>query len=402
MNQLLDKVKVARCMYAHGAEFISDAEYDQLIDALRSEGIILDPIYENEEIPFEAFERVLNIAPSEVYKLLGTADNVEYTSNFDAAVTSDLDFLSESESLSITSVNTFEDAYQWFKDHAGIELVISTKIDGINTRRGYKYTDDGLQYRASLTRGRRSDPLNITENLAKISPLTLNTDITNDLVVYSETVAFKNAIDYINEKYNADYTMPRNLAMAMMRTDKFEKEDYKYLKSYVFRIDWGQKQSDGLELARELGFDVVPYVLYTYNNEPFAEFKKQMEDTISKLKDVADSMDVITDGMVAEINDRTAYGVADVTNNYSSANLALKIGLWQPGVYESVVTNLDIRQQSERCSCVAIIEPIKAKGGQTISRVNCFNPAVLFEYNILPGSKIRFQYKNETTVDIIL
>lgn len=400
-EELLDRVRIARCMYAAGKQHISDAEYDNLVRLLAEQGIILDPVYEDDPTPYDAFERVMHLNREGVDELLADKDTESSTVSKQISA-NDLDFLNESDSLSIVSVTAFEEALEWFRRYKGVEMIISTKIDGINTRRGYKYDNGKLYYRASLTRGRRSDPINISENMRRISPTVIPSNVIHeDVVVYSETVVPSFAIDIMNEKYATDYTIPRGLAMAMMRVERFSEEDFQYLKSYVFRVDYGKTLEEGLCLAEQLGFDVVPYVHYTYNGESFDVFKSQMEEIISNLKGKTDGMSIVTDGMVAEVNDRTLFSSGGITNNYSSANLALKIGLWVPGVYESEVRSLDFTMQADRCACVAIIDPVIAKGGQTISRVNCFNPATLFEYNILPGSRIRFEYKNETTVNLL-
>ncbi len=406
MNETLAQILIARYMYANGVTHISDADYDNYCRSLVDSGITLDPIYENDPVPYEAFAQVMGYSKEETDAYLANhniiAASPVVSSSLFADDTQDLDFLTESASLSINAVHKFEEAFSWFTKHQDEEIVISTKIDGINTRRGYMNCGDHLEYRAALTRGRSSDPINITENMRIISPKTV-TGCNESLVIYSETVVKSAFIDEANQKYDSTYTIPRGLAMAMMRVaDKFAVEDYENLKSFVFRVDWGKTLVDGLELARKLGFDVVPYITYTYKGESFVEFKQQMEQIILQLKTATDSMDIITDGMVAEVNDRVTFSSGEISNNYSSANIALKIGLWEPGVYSSKVVELDLNPQFDRCACVAIVEPVVATGGQTISRVNCYNPSILFERNILPGSTIRFEYKNETTVNIIL
>lgn len=406
MNETLAQVLIARYMYANGITYISDAEYDDYCKALADSGVILNPIYEDDSVPYEAFEQIKGYSKKDTDDYLAnqgiTVINQAQTSSLFANTAQDLDFLAESASLSINAVHKFEEAFSWFIEHQDEEIVISTKIDGINTRRGYMLCGDHLEYRAALTRGRSSDPINITDNMRIISPKTV-IGCNESLVVYSETVVKSAFIDEANQRYDSTYTIPRGLAMAMMRVaDKFAIEDYENLKSFVFRVDWGKTLVDGLELARKLGFDVVPYVTYTYKGEPFADFKQQMEQIILQLKTATDSMDIVTDGMVAEVNDRISFSSGEISNNYSSANIALKIGLWEPGVYSSKVVDLDLSPQFDRCACVAIVEPVIASGGQTVSRVNCYNPSILFEHNILPGSTIRFEYKNETTVNIIL
>lgn len=402
-NEVLNKVLIARYLYAQGSDvyYLSDAEYDSLCEQLKASGTVLNPIYDNDPVPYEAFAQEMGFDKQATDKYL--AEHIETASNKTSvfSVEQNLDFLTESQSLSINAVHKFPEALAWFQDHEDEEVVISTKIDGINTRRGYIRQGDHLEFGGALTRGRSSDPIDITENMRKISPITLK-GCTDNLVVYSETVVVSSFINEANAKYDCDYTIPRGLAMAMMRVDKFEDADYANLKSFVFRIDWGSTLIEGLELAKSLGFDVVPYITYTYHGEDLNTFKQQMEQIIRTLKDATDSMGIVTDGMVAEVNDRSAFSRGDVNNNYSSANIALKIGLWEPGVYTSRVVRLDLSPQFDRCACVAVVEPVVAAGGQTITRVNCYNPSILFDHGILPGTEIRFEYKNETTVNIIL
>lgn len=401
-QECLDLVLAARFAYSRGKPLISDAEYDAACLNLKRFGKTLNPVYEDDPVPYKALERVVGYSKTEIDSIYGLYQREQVTRHFGGdEEASDFDLLAESDSLSISAVTDYNDAYAWFEGNADIELVISTKIDGINTRRGYKHRDGKLVYNAALTRGRKSDPFDITANMQKISPNNIASDIQHDLVVYSETVVPFSAISYINEKYSDDYTIPRNLAMAMMRVTKFEDADYENLKSFVFRLDWGATLSEGLEKARSLGFTIVPYVTYTYHHTSYENFVADIEKIMHTLKETTDTMGIITDGMVAEVNDRSLAGQQAIHNNYSSANIALKIGLWQPGVYESTVIALDLSQHSDQCSCVAVVEPIIAKGGQRISRVNCFNPSILFANGIRPGKRIKFEYKNETTVNLI-
>lgn len=402
MDKKLAVLLIARYMYANGVNYISDAEYDVLSKEVVNAGNKLSPIYEEDPVPYEAFSLIMGFNKEATDEYLKTTipNSIKTTDIFQTDA-SNMDFLTESASLSINAVHKFDEAFYWFREHIGEEIVISAKIDGINTRRGYIRNGDHLEFKAALTRGRSSDPIDITNNMKKISPSIIK-DCTDNLLIYSETVAKSSFIDEANQKYSCDYTIPRGLAMAMMRVDKFEDSDYVNLKSYVFRVDWGATLVDGLKLAEKLGFEVVPYTVYTYAGESFEEFKNQIEQVMCSIKSTTDAMDIVTDGMVAEVNDRLSFSSGKINNNYSSENIALKIGLWEPGVYTSKVIGLDLSPQFDRCACVAIVEPVVAKGGQTISRVNCYNPNVLFEHDILPGAIIRFEYKNETTVNILL
>lgn len=397
----LAKVLVARTMYSKGLPYMSDAEYDMLTSKLALEGMELSPIYEDDPVPYDAFKQVLGIEPGDVDILL---NNQQKTSAFSStsALADYAELVNDSASLSIHAVTEYEDAFNWFRAHIGEEILISTKVDGINTRRGWLYENEACTYKVALTRGRSSEPWNVTNNMSFISPpLLVNPKLKSNLLIYSETVVPFDALTAINDKYGESYTIPRGLAMSMMRAQRFEPMDYQWLKSFVFRVDYGDTLEEGLHLAEELGFPTVPYITYTYNGEPFDVFHKQIDLIMRALKDELDNIGIITDGMVAEVNDRHSFLAGDVKNNYSTQNIALKMGLWHPGVYEGLVESLDISQSGDRFGCVAVIKPVRVKGGQSVRRVNCYNPATVITRNILPGTKIRFEYKNETTVNLI-
>ena len=63
--------------------------------------------------------------------------------------------------------------------------------------------------------------------MKKISPDNISTDLAEDIIIYSETTVPAKFIDVVNEQYDCDYTVPRGLAMAMMRvSDRFSEKDY--------------------------------------------------------------------------------------------------------------------------------------------------------------------------------
>lgn len=396
MSDLEKFVQFARFAYAHGDPICEDSEYDEYIAELKSQGIDLDPVYENDSVPWN-IARELNIPDDYMYSLIGESQPFEHSNEY-------YDILDEAASLSIRSVTDMHEAFAWFsqlKDNT--ELIFTPKIDGINTRRGYEFKDNKLHYRVSLTRGRSSDAIDVTKNIGNISPKTIDSpDISTNLVVYSETFCKKSDIPYISEKYGVQLKIPRNAGMSMMRVDSYQKSDFDKLHSLVFRCDVADTLSAGIDWAANHGFSTVPYMLYTWKSDmTFQDFSEFILGLITELKGKTDSYGWPTDGVVVEINSRSAFTSADIQNNYSSANLALKIGMWEPGVYQSIVTHIEILQKDEQCNCVALVEPVTTTGGQTVSRVNLFNPAIMINNNINVGSLITFKYKNETTVDLV-
>ncbi len=395
---LKDIVILARFAYRYGHPIVEDAWYDQAIKTLAQQGIHFDPIYEDDPIPWDLL-RANGIPDEEVYEWVGKpVDHAESSKYYD--------IIDEAKSMSIRSVNTFEDAYSWFSQlEDGTELVFTPKIDGINTRRGYEFskTDGKLHYRVSLTRGRSSDAIDVTRNIGFISRQEIrDPGFEHNLVVYSESFCKKSDISSISEKYGVKLKIPRNAGLSLMRVETYDRSDYDKLHTLVFRCDVSDTLSGGLDWARAHGFATVPYALHKWNsNLSFSQFKTWIEYIIETTKGFTDTRGWPTDGVVVEINSRSKFSEGGIENGYSEANLALKVGLWEPGLYESVVQKIEIIQQDETCNCVAIVEPVTATGGQELTRVNLFNPAIMIRNNIREGSRIRFKYKNETTIDLV-
>lgn len=392
----LDILAIARFMYRFGDPCMEDADYDELVRKVRASGQQVNPIYEDDPIPFDLL-RSVGIPDSEIYRIMQKPQPFEHSDQY-------YDIVDESASMSIRSVTTFREAYDWFNTLPdGVELIFTPKIDGINTRRGYEYEDGMLKYRVALTRGRSSDSIDVTRNMGFITQHQVPVDdIAHNLVVYSETFCKKMDIPDLVAKYNTPLKIPRNAGLSMMRSTDYEQSDYDKLHTLVFRCDVSDTLSGGLDWAKAHGFKTVPYTLKIWNSGmSYEDFSQEISKLIASVKGYTDSLGWPTDGIVVEINSRSLFTVGEIKDNYSSSNLALKIGLWKPGIYQSTVRNIEILPQDDDCNCVAIVDPVTTSGGQEVKRVNLFNPAIMIANKIVIGSKITFQYKNETTVDLI-
>ena len=93
--------------------------------------------------------------------------------------------------------------------------------------------------------------------------------------------------------------------------------------------------------------------------------------------------------------------VGEVTNQYSSRNCALKFEYWSSAVYKGVVDKVLIEQQEVDASCVVLIKPLLTEDGATCRRVSCYNPSILIENGIKPGSDIYF-VRNSEAISVIV
>lgn len=447
-----DLINCARYMYAKGINIIPDYKYDKLVSSMCNEGACMSPIYENDTIPYDSFKRLFGWEKSDIIIQIlegehpsadtNPIDVVQSISNNRSSIVkqtnkfsidestvsappdiknhnvqtapaqcvppcsyteNNMDILNESASLSIHATWEYEEAYNWFRNLRGVPVVISPKIDGINTRSGYRIISQGiLEHKISATRGRTCDPLNITHNMRNILPQQISMNNTESLVIYSETIADINGLELINKNQGPTvYKVPRGLALSMMRTTNYTEDMYSHLHSLVFKVSSGKTLIEGLELAEQWGFETVPYVVYTCNSTSLDKFVAELRPMLLKMKtDMADK-GIVTDGVVAEVNDRNMFNNSDITNCYSAANIALKMEFWEAGEYKSIVESFDISSNGEQYCCVAIVKPVISSNGKKLSRVNCFNLATIISKDIQVGSEIAFKYKNDTTIELI-
>lgn len=157
---------LARYFYRIGEPVISDAFYDQLenylkknyYDRLKS---YLTRTYDEDPIPV----KYLNWLGVNPVMPIPVPEKKEAL----------YQFLNEEKSFSVASVTKYEEAFPFFQKakKQQLDLVISLKVDGVNTKMLYV---DGA-FALSLSRGRaEGNSFDYTENSAKIVPLQLETD----------------------------------------------------------------------------------------------------------------------------------------------------------------------------------------------------------------------------------
>lgn len=395
---LFERYVYARFCYRTGLDFITDAEYDELhqfFKGMMPKNKYVLTSYEDDPIPYEILQKV-GFADEDIFHY---ANQVRMECS-DELYQQYQDLISDGMAKSIQPYFTLQEVYDAFEAFAGMELCVSVKVDGTFAKAIYQPEKDGLQsFRCAATKARAEAavPINITRNISRMVPKLVAVKGDTSIVTTGEVFCRESAIQLINNKYGISLKTPRTAGISMIRTKDYMDEDYKYVQYLVHNVNYGDTLSAGLEWAADAGFDVVPYKVFTYDSKSFDDFKEELTELINEMRDLADSLEFPSDGLVVQINDRTLYKAYATDTVYDNGNFAAKVLRWQPGVYESEITSFVPEQNADRFSIKALIKPTMVEGGITVTTLNLFNPAMVIKHDLVEGSKVLFQYKNATT-----
>lgn len=398
---IVDTYKLARWFYKIGSPILDDKEYDSLhSEFLKYEvfNSLTGQHYEDDPLPRQSFE-VFNINPHEFQLEENRYQLNQNTSRLKRWESE----LQDEESKSIYPIESMYEAYKWFQENGHMDVIISLKVDGINTKNLYTVKDLTATHQVSATRSRKDSGIDITDNMAKVIPTKLNLDAQHDgsLFVRGEAYVPSKSLAYLRDKYKQPYKIPRSTAMSAIRKG-FNDEDMHHLRLLVFKTGIGETVEEGYLTAQQLGFNTAPYELHS--NAPisgFATFEIWLTEIMNRMWSLSKELDIPTDGLVVQVNDLNEFKKKGSFGNYNYGAIALKFGQWSSDVYESKVVDIKIIPRKEEYSYVAIIEPTVVKSGVEVERVNLFNANIMIKTNVNIGSTIRFEYKSESSVNLI-
>lgn len=392
-----EKFILSRFMYKIGRPILSDQEYDSLESLLENDPSITEYInrtWEDDPVPVQLLKDYLG--EDEANKIL-QENGMQETSLFGVSA-------AEFKAQSIKAVRTMEEAYEWFNAHSDMELILMPKVDGNSTSTEYKENKHSF----SRTRGRGgpNNYIDITTNCAYALPPVIADSI---LTVNAEAYVPESAIPYFLQFVNnVNFTSPRACGLSAIRRSEYSPALLKqFLKLAVFNVSYGRTLSEGLDHARDLGFDVVvPYVLRTFPRfNSLSEFEKVMYDVMGDIKRKADEIEMPTDGVVVQVNDRQAFALGEaVGDKYVSTNLAFKCLFWDEELFESTVKEIQVKKSEkskQNFSIKLIVEPVYTRTGKQLQTVNMFNLANLIQNDVYIGDKIVFKHFNDTSIEFV-
>lgn len=386
---LFDLFVLSRFFYRIGKPLLDDATYDSVERTLRENNSLvcdskyLERTYDDDPVPYELL-REFSLERF-VPKDFGLSKS-KYAERLD-----------EDKSLSIQAVNSDEEVWEYMKEHRGKKLVISLKVDGVNSKT--LYIENNLEI--SLSRARHSaQGFDYTKGLSKVIPLKLQTG-TREVKVFSENFVSIEGLSKLREKYNPEsYKTPKSSAISLLRVEH-KISDYAFLRSLAFNCEGlTDSLSGNLEILKANGFDVVPYIIVMSEDVPttLEEFKPWIGEILYMFA-LCTRKEIPSDGLVIDVDDLKYEG--DIKNQYSSRQISLKYGPWKAGIFRGKVTSIIIEQRRIRGCCKVKIEPEILSDYTEARVVNVFNPSILIKEGINEGTEVIFE-RNSNTVNILV
>lgn len=412
-----DKYRLARYLYRFDMSPLSDPEYDALERSLKEQSNKVTDFFSATELddPFETSYDDDTTRPDDLIKQCLTEEEKQRLSILEGTGTP-ITAIDAYVSKSMQSYRTLRECFDWVNSFKGVEFCVSPKIDGINSTT--EYLSGSFSF--SRTRGHGKNALDISNKMSKVLPTTIGE--TKRFIVAAEMVISKQSIeDYnslvcpgetsVSEQNHTAYNnlaLPnekmfvtcRGSAMSILRREDIPEECTKLLIPFVFRTNYGSTLSEGLEKARALGFNVVPFETYTFKYSSYEEYEKELTDLIWKYKLLMESKGIPTDGLVLQVNSNSYFSETVTNTAYDGGNLAVKAVAWEPGIYTSTVQEIIMNaEETVQYNCKVLVEPRYTEDGKCLRMVNMYNVNTLISNNVHEGSIIEFEYVNETTIN---
>ena len=259
------------------------------------------------------------------------------------------------------------------KFSSGKDCVISLKMDGLTVLNSY---DNGTLQK-SETRGNGEVGEIITHNARVFDDFPINIPFDRKFEIEGEAIITKDDFERINT--NGEYKTCRNLASGSVRQLDSKIAKDRHVHFVAWKVPFGlTTYTEGFRIAKDYGFEVVPYVTYNSNTD-------NIDAKIEQLKTIAEEKLYPIDGLVISYNN-VEYGKSlGMTGHHPKHSLAFKF-------YdeESVSTLKDIEWsmgKTGNLTPVAIFEPIEIDGTQ-VERASLHNVSILKELQLGIGDEI--------------
>ena len=259
------------------------------------------------------------------------------------------------------------------KFSSGKDCVISLKMDGLTVLNSY---DNGTLQK-SETRGNGEVGEIITHNARVFDDFPINIPFDRKFEIEGEAIITKDDFERINT--NGEYKTCRNLASGSVRQLDSKIANDRHVHFVAWKVPFGlTTYTEGFRIAKDYGFEVVPYVTYNSNTD-------NIDAKIEQLKTIAEEKLYPIDGLVISYNN-VEYGKSlGMTGHHPKHSLAFKF-------YdeESVSTLKDIEWsmgKTGNLTPVAIFEPIEIDGTQ-VERASLHNVSILKELQLGIGDEI--------------
>ena len=342
--------------YNNSVSKVSDQEYDNLFDELRK-------LEEETNI-------VMANSPTNTvgYEVKSKLEKVKHSHPM----------------LSLDKTKSVDDLKKFAGDK---DCLLMCKMDGLTVLLTY---ENGELIQAE-TRGNGEEGEIITHNAKVFENIPLHIDYTGHFEIEGEAIITYNDFERINSKLpeNEKYKNPRNLVSGSVRQLDSNIAAQRYIKFIAWKVPKTEASKNDkyfakkLEQVKELGFDIVPYLIY---------FEDTIENRIALLKNTAKELGYPIDGLVMTYNDIHYRESLGTTGHHPKHSLAYKF------YDEEVTTTLkDIEWsmgKTGELTPVAIFDEVELEG-TTVSRASLHNINICKDLKLGVGDEITVYKANQ-------
>lgn len=286
IQYLVKQLNIYRNAYYNGSKsLVSDYEYDELYDELEKLENETGIIYSNSP------------TQSVGYEVVSKLQKVKHSHPM----------------LSLAKTKSTNDLVKF---SSGRDCVLSLKMDGLTTLMTY---DFGSLIQAE-TRGNGEIGEVITHNAKVFENLPSKIHTNSKFEFEGESIITKSDFELINSNLPEDeqYKNCRNLVSGSVRQldNRIAKE--RHIKFIVWKVPYGSASyTSGFKFAKQLGFEVVPYVKYNSSTD-------NIDEKIAYLKTLAEEKEYPIDGIVCAYDDVKFGRSLGRTNHHARNAIAFK------------------------------------------------------------------------------
>ena len=332
--------------YNESKSLISDYEYDELYDELEKLEDETGIIYSNSP------------TQSVGYEVVSKLQKVKHSHPM----------LSLAKTKSANDLVTFSN---------GRDCVLSLKMDGLTTLMTY---DFGSLIQAE-TRGNGEIGEIITHNAKVFENLPSKIHTNSKIEFEGESIITKSDFELINSKLPEDekYKNCRNLVSGSVRQLDSRIAKKRHIKFIVWKVPYGSASyTSGFKFAKQLGFEVVPYVKYNSNTD-------NIDEKIAYLKVIAEEKGYPIDGIVCTYDNIDFGKSLGMTGHHPRHSIAFKF------YDEESVTTLESVEwtmgKTGQLTPVAVFTNTEIDG-TTVNRASLHNVSVFKSFELGIGDEI--------------
>lgn len=351
MKSLIDQLNKYRDAYYNKSEsLITDHQYDDLYDQLeameKETGIVLSNS-PTREVGYEVKSELKKVAHSHQMMSLDKTKDVAVLRKFiDSEV-----------------------------------CLLMCKMDGLTILLTY---EDGELLQAE-TRGNGTTGEIITHNARFFENIPTHINLKGHVEIEGEAIITYKDFEQINSEIKSvddKYKNPRNLASGSVKQLDSRIAAKRHIKFVVWKVPAGMDEvplmSARFERARDLGFDIVPYIRIYKETE-------NLKDAINLLKEKAVYLSYPIDGLVVTYND-IAYGLSlGATDKYPRHSLAYK---FYDDEFETILLDVEWTMgKTGQLTPTAIFESVEIDG-TSVSRASLHNVSIFKGFDLHKGDTI--------------